>query len=249
MAMRTPDVTQKDAARIAGLGYLVIIVCGIFAEFVIRQQMIEADDPTATARNILDAQWLFRLSVASDLVMLTFDAIVAVALFVVLRPVNQAVAILAAALRLIHTAVYGTTLLTLMFVVELLNADYLTAVGSAEVDALSLVFLNAHSYGYVLGLVFFGAHVLVLAYLFYESGYVPRILGALLVLAGTGYLVDSFANVLMTNYADYETVFALVVFAPAFLAELSLALWLLVKGVDGEGARRATTGARVNARA
>jgi hypothetical protein len=230
---------QRDASRIAGIGYLAIIVFGILGEFFIRSNLIESGDPRATAANILDAEWLFRISVASDLVMLIFDAIVAFALFVLLRPVNQTVAIVAAGFRLIHTAVYGATLLTLMFVVELLGADYLAAFGRDGVESLALLFLEGHAYGYVLGLVFFGVHVLILAWLFARSGYVPRLLSALLVLAGAGYLVDSFANVLMTNYDDYATAFALVVFVPAFIAELSLAVWLLVAGT----AARKTTGA------
>jgi hypothetical protein len=127
----------------------------------------------------------------------------------------------------------GINLLNLFFVLQLLNgADYLAVLDAGQVHALVLLFLNAHSTGYAIGLVFFGFSILVLGYLIFRSGYIPRVLGILLVLASFGYLVDSFAHVLLPNYADYAAVFTMVVFTPAFIAELSLALWLLLKGVN-----------------
>jgi hypothetical protein len=95
-----------------------------------------------------------------------------------------------------------------------------------------MLFLDAHSIGYSIGLVFFGINLLVLGYLVFKSGYFPRILGILLIGASLGYLIDTFAKVLLPNYGDYEGIFTLVVFAPALIAELSLCLWLLVKGVN-----------------
>jgi hypothetical protein len=83
----------------------------------------------------------------------------------------------------------------------------------------------------VIGLVFFGVQCLLLGYLILKSTLVPRLLGALMIVAGTGYLVDGFARTMLSNYADHETMFAAVVFGPAFIGELSLALWLTVKGV------------------
>jgi hypothetical protein len=243
MSERFLNPTQQQAARIAGIGYLVIIACGIFAEFAIRSTLIETGDPEATAANILDSQWLFRLSIGSDLVMLIFDVLVGLALFVIFRSVSESLSLLAFGLRLVHAAVYAGALLTLVFAVELLTADYVAT--SGEFSSLSLAVLNVHGLGYAIGLVFFGVHLLVLGYLVYASGFLPRILGVLLMLASAGYLIDSFASVLLTNYADYETVFQVIVFTPAFIAELSFALWLLIKGVDVEQRRTPAPSARI----
>ena len=109
------------------------------------------------------------------------------------------------------------------------GADYLTVFETDQLHALVLLFLNAHSYGYLIGLVFFGLHCFVLGYLVFKSGYFPGILGVLLIFASLGYLIDSFANFLLPNY---DATISLVVLAPAFIAELSLCLWLLFKGVD-----------------
>ncbi len=124
-------------------------------------------------------------------------------------------------------------LLNKLIVLHLLSgADYLKEFSAEQLDAFALFFLEAHSIGYALGLVFFGLSILVAGYLIFKSGYFPRILGLLLMAAAAGYLIDSFAHVLLFDYDDYEDVFGLVVFAPAFIAELSLCLWLLVKGIN-----------------
>lgn len=98
-------------------------------------------------------------------------------------------------------------------------------------NALALIFLDIHGIGYSIALVFFGINCFVLGYLVFISGYFPRILGALLIVASAGYLVDSFAKVLLTNYNVYENIFNIVVFMPAFIGELAMCLWLLIKGV------------------
>lgn len=235
MATRFFSTTPRNVARIAGLGYLGIIVFGIFAEFVVRSSLIEDGDAAKTAQNIATFQGLFRFGIASDLVMIVLDVMVAAALYVLFRPVSAGLAMFAAWLRLIQAAVLGALLLTLVFVLQLASgADNLTAIDAGQRDALILLFSEAHGFGYSIGLVFFGAHLLVLSYLVFRSGFLPKVLGALLLSAGVGYLVDSFANIVLTNYDDFETLFATVVFMPAFIGEMALALWLLVKGVKVE---------------
>jgi len=231
MINKISEISPSKAARIAGIGYLVIIVAGIFAEFVIRSRLIISGDAAATAANIIGSEWLFRISIASDLIMLIADIIVAWALYMLLKPVNSGLSLPAAIFRLVHSAVYGIALLTLFFVLLLLNsAAYLTAFQPGQLHALVLLFTNTHSYGYIIALIFFAFHVFILGYLVFRSGFIPRILGVLLVIAALGYTIDSFANILLTNYASYELIFALVVFVPAFIAELSFGLWLLIKG-------------------
>jgi len=110
------------------------------------------------------------------------------------------------------------------------GADYLTVFETDQLHALVLLNLNTHNSGFLIGLVFFGFHAFALGYLVFKSGYIPRILGVLLIFVSLGYLVNSFANFLLPNYSNYEAIFYIVVFLPAFIAELSLSLWLLLKG-------------------
>ena len=225
-------VNQKTA-RIAGVLYLTIIIAGIFAEFLVRQSLIVPGDATATAQNIRAAEGLFRLGIAADLIMMLSDVALALAFYLLLKPVSQALALLAAFFRLGQATILGLNLLNLFFVLQLLSgADYLTVFGPAQLEALVLLFLKGHTVGYSIGLVLFGLSLFVLGYLVFKSGYFPKILGVLLIVAASGYLIDSFAGFLLPDYDAYEAIFALVVFLPAFIGELSMAVWLLVKGVN-----------------
>jgi hypothetical protein len=218
--------------------YLIIIVTGIFAEFLVRQSLKVPGDATATAANIMASEGLFRLGIAGDLIMIMSDIALALAFYILLKPVSNALSLLAAFFRLGQAAILGINLLNLFFVLQLLSgADYLTVFGADQLQALVLLFLNGHSLGYAIGLVPFGLSLLVLGYLVFKSGYIPKILGVLLIVASLGYLIDSFASFLLPNYDHYEAIFALVVFLPAFIGELSMCLWLLIKGVKGQQAQ------------
>ena len=231
MTDHTADLSPRRAAKVAGFGYLIIIITGLLAEFFVRSRLIVWSDAAATANNILTSGGLFRLGISSELVMLACDAVVAVALYALLRPVNKTLALLAASFRLIHTAISGINLLNLVKVLLLLSgAGYLKALEPNQVSAQIMLFLNAHNFGYLIALVFFAFHCLILGYLIFKSSYIPGILGVLLILASFGYLTDSFAKILLVNYADYATVFLLIVAVPAIVAELSFCFWLLFRG-------------------
>jgi len=232
MKNRIDNLSQRKLARVAGLLYLIIIIAGIFAEFFVRQSLIVPGDALATANNIMASEGLFRLGIAADLIMIIADVALALVLYVLFRPVSNALSLLAAFFRLAQAVVLGLNLLNLFFVLQLLSgADYLAVLGADQLPAFSMLFLDAHSIGYSLGLVFFGINLLILGYLVFKSGYFPKILGILLLAASLGYLLDSFAKVLLPNYASYAPIFDLAVFTPAFIAELSFTLWLLIKGV------------------
>ena len=229
---RVDESAQRKLARIAGLLYLIIIAAGIFAEFIVRQSLIVPGDATATAGNIMASEMLFRAGIAADLVMIMADVALAVVFYLLFKPVNNGLSLLAAFFRLAQATVLGINLLNLFFALGLISgAGYLAVSGADQLNSLAMLFLNAHGIGYSIGLVFFGANLLILGYLVFKSGYVPKILGILLIAASLGYLIDSFAKVLLPNYAEFQPIFDLAVFMPAFIAELSLGLWLLVKGV------------------
>jgi hypothetical protein len=230
---RRLDASPQKVARIAGTLYLAIIIAGIFAEFFVRSSLIVSGDAAATANNINAAEQLFRFGFASDLIMILCDVALALVFYVLLKPVSNSLALLAAFFRLVQATILGINLLNLSLGLQLVGgAGDLAAVGSDQTQALGLLYLEAHGIGYSIGLVFFGFSILISGYLIYRSGYIPKILGILLVIAGIGYLVDSFAKFILPNYASYEAIFSLVVFAPAVIAELALALWLLIKGVN-----------------
>lgn len=227
------DQDARALSRMAGIGYLVIIATGIFAEFFVRASLIVPGDAGATAANIGGAQTLFRLGIAAEFIMLASDVALAMLLYVLFRGAGQGWAMLAAFFRLTHASVVGVNLLSMFLPLLLLGgAPYLAAFAPEQLHALVLLSLETQSLGYLIGLTFFGFHCLVMGYLVYRSGYVPKVLGVMLVVAGVGYLVDSFGRTLLVDYDAYASLFQMAVFLPAFLGELSFALWLLVKGVE-----------------
>jgi len=236
MPDRTADTSSPVYARLAGAGYLIIIVTGIFAEMFVRSSLIVPGDAGATAANIAASELLFRTGIASELIMLTCDVFVALALYRVFKDVSPSLAMLAAFFRLVHASIVGVNLLNTYVPLLLLGSgSYLAAFEAQQLQALVMVFLKAHSFGYLIGLVFFGFHCLVLGYLVIRSGYLPRVLGILLIMASVGYLLDSFSRTLLSTYDEYATLFMVVVFVPAFVAEGAFCLWLLLKGVNLPG--------------
>jgi len=230
----------KTTARAAGILYLMIIIFAGFSAGYVRSGIIVPGNAEATATNIMASEGLFRIGFVSDLIAFLTDAAVAVLLFVLLRPVSKTLSVLAAALRLLaHPAIAAINLLNHFIPLLLLgNADYLSAFQSEQLYAMVMIFLDAHTTGYLIAGAFFGVHLLLLGWLLFRSDLFPGILGILVFIASLGYLTESFGNFLVPGH---ESVFAWIVAIPAVIGELSFALWLVIKGVRNPqpaGARR-----------
>jgi hypothetical protein len=229
------EMTQNKAAKIAGIGYLIIFILGIITNFFVFNSMLVQGDAQATVNNILSNEILFRSGIVSWLVVLIIDIIIAWALFVLLKPVNKSISLLAAWFRLVYVAIFGITQLNLLFVIIVLSgADFLNVFTTNQLNALALLFLNGHNYGFLIALVFFGVHLYFISYLILKSKFVPKYLGVLLLLAASGYLIDSFANFLLPNYSDYKMIFMIIVAVPGIVGELVFTLWLLFRGTKVE---------------
>ena len=214
-------------ARIAGVLFLITVVAGGFGEFFVPSKLIVSADATATANNIIASNSLFRIGFASYLVEAMCDVALTLILYVLLRPVHKDVALLAAFFRVVSTAVFAVAEL-FYFAASLIlgGADYLKTFSPDQLNALALLSLRAYGLGGGIFMLFYGVASILLGYLMIRSGYLPRILGALLTLSGIGFVVYNFALVLAPRYAWSGLL------APAGLAALSLGLWLVVKGVD-----------------
>lgn len=230
MTAQTDAISPVVYIRTAGILYLIIILCAGFSEGFVRSTLIVPGDAATTAANIVASERLFRIGFVTDLIAFLCDAVVAILFYLLLKPVSKTLSMVAASLRLLaHPAIATINLLNHFSVLVLLSgADYLTAFEVDQLNALVLVFLNMHKYGYLIGGTFFGVHCLLLGYLFYKSDLFPGWLGLMLVIAAFGYLIESFGNFL---FPIYEDVYIWIVAVPAVIAELSLCLWLLYKGV------------------
>ena len=234
----TSTTSLRQIARIAGVLYMVIIVCGMFGGLT-RESLLVSGDAVATAQNISDAEGLFRATIMADIIMVLADVAIGVAFFYLLKSVNHGLSLLSAAFRLAQAAALGINLLMLFLVLQFLNGDMAT-IGTENAQAQAYVFFNAHGIGYNLALMFFATSILIQGYLVYVSGYFPKLLGILLMIAAAGYFIDNTASFILPNYADYAETFQMIVMV-AFPVELIMALYLLVKGIKSNAAGAGTT--------
>ncbi|GGJ42767.1 DUF4386 domain-containing protein [Deinococcus roseus] len=227
MNQPTPLPMSSTTARIAGSSLLLMALLAFFAEFFVRSRLIVAENATLTLQNLLASPQLFRGSIAADLLIVVLDIVVAVCLYLLLKPTHAGLSLLAAAFRLVYAAMYGVVALNHVMVLLVLNGNF----APEQAQSLMLLFLQGYKYGWVLALVFFGMHLLLVGHLVYRSRSMPRLLGGLLFLAGLAYLIDGFAHLLLPSYEQYKTFFLMLVALPGMVSELSLALWLIFKGM------------------
>lgn len=233
MTNRNNETPPLHYSRVVGVGLLLMAILAMFSNFSVLEGLIVFDDAAATATNIMTNEMLFRTGFISFVIVLILDVLLAWALYVLLKPVNKNLAMLAAWFRLVYTAIFGFALHNFLGVLQLLSGtEYLAAFTPEQIHAQVLSLIDAFNNGWLIGLVFFGFHLFVVGYLIIRSGgYMPRLIGIFLVIASAGYVIDSFAHFLLTNYTDYKTIFLLIVAIPGVIGELSLAFWLLIKGV------------------
>ena len=223
----------KKTARIAGVLYLLVVVFGAFAEVGVRASLIVPGDATATAQNIMASASLFRIGFMSDLIMMTCYFFLAYTLYLVLKPANPDLSLLFVLLTLASVAIMSLNMLNQFAALLLLSgADYLTVFSVEQLQALAMLFLDLHKYGYFIAQIFFGLWLLPVGYIGFKSGYLPKLLSILVILACFGHLIQYFQIFL---FPDLEVI-TYPGLAVATIAELSLCFWLLIKGVKEQPA-------------
>jgi len=231
MPQQTGKMSPQLYARSCGILYLYIFVAGSFAELFVRSKLVVSRDAAATAANIMASESLFRFGFSGELLHLACDVAVAMLLYALLRPVDRNIALLAAFMRLACDIILATASLSHFAALHLLGgSEYLKAFQPDQLHSLALLAMKLHGDGYAISLMFFGFACISLGYLIFRSGYLPRTIGVLLAVAGPCYLINSFAHFLFP--AMGAALFNAGILLPCFVAELSLTLWLLVKGVN-----------------
>ena len=221
---------MKGNARVAGLLYLVTVVTGMFYLGYVPSQLATHGDAAARVAAILQAQTLFRLGIAAELICHAAFLLLPLALYRLLAGAGRNAAVLMVAFAAASVPLAYANLTHRFEVLSLLgDAEYLRAFTAAQLHAQVMLQLDAYRHGLLVLEVFWGAWLLPFGYLVFRCGFLPRLLGVLLVLGGLGYLVDVFASLLLPSYpasavADY-------ILLPASLGEIGTCLWLLAVGV------------------
>ncbi len=214
----------QQAARTAGVLYLIIIFGGIFAEVFVRQQLMVDGDATATMQNILANETLYRLGFAVHLFYVACAVPLAFIFYRLFKPVSRNVAALALMFNMVAIAIEAANLLNHFAPVRLLVSE-----GNTEhLYPVAYAFVELFSVGFGISLVFFGFFCLLIGNLIIRSGFLPRFLGFLMSVAGFCYLLNSFSLFVLPELADLLFPYVLM---PCLVAELSLALWLTLGSV------------------
>jgi Domain of unknown function (DUF4386) len=236
MTRHRPLPPPIAVARLGGAMYLIIIALGIFAEVFVRGRLIVANDAVATATNIRAHELLWRWSAAGELISLICVTVLMLTWLAVLRPVSHDLTLLALFFGLTaHAAGVVSALDVLGAVFPLGDAPYLRAFSPEQLAALARLATRQQAHAFGIGLLLSGCFFLVAGNLIFRSGYLPRLIGVLYMIAGVGYIGHTFVLVLAPAFAG--RVFAIVA-VPIFIGEASLSLYLLIKGVDVAGGNR-----------
>lgn len=244
MIVRAVEASPRFWARVAGVSYLITIIMGVFAEIFVRGKLVVRGDAAATAANILAHESLYRFGLAADLVMLSAYIVVTLLLYVLLKPVGRSLSLLAALFSMVGIATLSVNCLNHVAPLLLLGgAPSPSAFDTGQLQVLALFFLKLHAWGYGIASVFFGTYCIMVGYLIFRSGFLPRIIGVLMAIGGLGYLISSFTRFLFPTVAARLPELAVL----AGIAELSLTLWLMIVGVNAvkwEGVRNEPNAAR-----
>jgi len=223
-------ISDKNLARIAGLCYLIVIATGLFSEVFVRQALRVPNNALATAQNIQTHELLFRWGFVADVINFVVGLPTVIIIYHFFKRVNKLLVQIALAFVIIQTAIIAVNLLNQISPLLILSDEsYLNTFQPNQLATLSLLSLNLQAQGYGIGLVFFGFYCLIIGFLILKSSLLPQVLGVLYATAGLCYLINSFIMFLSKGFENPMFMYLAI---PIFIGELSLCLWLLIKGID-----------------
>ncbi len=226
--MEINSSSLKNTARFAGLLYLILIITGIYGIMYIPSQIIVMGDTVTTAKNILSNEFLFRTGALNDIISNTIFLFLVLVLYRLFKQVNENQARLMFALVIVQIPfvlmMEAFNITSLM----ILKGEILKTFELSQRQDLAMLFLKINDYGTLPLEMFWGLWLLPFGLLVYKSEFIPRIFGILLVIAGIAYMIDSTISLLFPNYSVFVNKPTLLLVA---IGEISITLWLLIKGV------------------
>lgn len=228
---QTTQLMNINSVRLMGLLYLIVIIFAGFSQGYVRGTLIVPGDAVATAANIEQHESLFRLGLTADMIAFLLDVVISVMLYQLFKPFGKNLAMISSALRLVaHPAIGSLNLLNHYMAYQVLSgAEFLAPFDSAQLQAMSMLFMDAHRNGYLIAGAFFGVHCLLFGILIYQSKVFPKLFGGLMLGAAAGYLMETFGDFTLPGNEEW---LALIVGISAALGEVSLTVYMLTKGVS-----------------
>ncbi|MGB8326444.1 MAG: DUF4386 domain-containing protein [Steroidobacteraceae bacterium] len=232
----------KNPGRSAGLLYLIASIPGVFALIYVPNKVIVHGNATATINNIATFETLFRLGIAAEFISQALFIFVVLALYDLFRGVNQRRAMLMVILIAVSIPIAFLNELNAIAALVLVHgADFLSAFDKPRRDALAALFVRLHGHGFDVAAIFWGLWLFPLGLLVYRSGFLPRILGVLLIAHGFTYLINSLTSFVLPQYEDVVSRWM----QPFSFGELLFMFWILIMGANPKPSRDPASAAGV----
>jgi len=194
-------ISQRSAALISGFGLLLMAIAAMYAVGFVFPSLIVDGDVTKTTQNILENELLFRSGIASYFIVVLLDLIVAWSLYVFLKQTSKDISLLTAWFRIIYAAVYAAAIFNLVYILKLFGEEGLgDSMENGQMNLFVTQQLDNFNDAWAVGYLFFGPHLFLLGYLAFRSGFIPKIFGILLLLAGASYFIDYFGVFLIPGF-------------------------------------------------
>ena len=234
IASNTINPSQRRAAKVAGLSFVFAIVIVIFSNYNVNFRFIIPNNAVDTARNILVHETLFRINIVSNLIYLVTLIVLFTSLYVILKPLNMNLALIAIFLRLLYALMWGFMALNTLAAIRLLgDASYLPVFEENQLQTLSRLHLSNSWDAYYVGLPFWGLASVVCSFLFFKSNYIPRALAIFGLVSSIWCVFCGFTFLIFPNFG--ETVNLYLYDMPLVIFEITLGSWLLFKGLRPVG--------------
>jgi len=220
--------TNKKTARLAGFLWLLMFIFGPIAQ-IVRSKLFITGDIEATANNIMANEFLFRLGFVSDLIMMVIFLLLPLVLYKLLNTVDKNISMLMVIFVIVSVPINMLNLLNEFSSLHLLSgAEYLSVFGVGQLKAQAMLSYDLYLHGYEIANIFFALWLVPLGLLVYKSGFLPSVLGILLVVGGCGLFLNVFLYFLFPGYEIVNTILLI----PQTIAEFLFLGWLLIRGIN-----------------
>lgn len=232
-------ISQRNAAVIVGVTMIMIVLCAGFGYGFVHSSLVIKGDAATTVSQLQQNMPLFRAEIFSWFLILVFDIIIAWALTIFMKQIDDHLSLLSGWFRLIYAVILGIAISNLVMVSLLLNGnDYVAFLPIEQLSAQVMLYLSAFNAIWSLGLIVFGLHLLIIAYLILKSDFIPKFLGILLFIAALSYVLIHSMHLFLPQYETTTLLIEMVLSLPMTVGELGFGIWLLIKG--GKISKKAT---------
>lgn len=227
--MSQEEINLKRTARTAGLIYLLIAITGVFGIMYVPMQLIDFGNLPLTIRTILRHEFLFRAGIMSNLVCQTLFVFLVLQLYKLFQHVSKHLSRTMFALVIVGVPIAFLIIFNQLFALLLLKENLTKGFPPTQLQSLIMAFIKMYNYGNVVIGIFWGLWLIPFGQLVYRSGFMPKILGILLIIGGSAYVLDAFIFVLFPSY--HYSITGIIVGLTSSVAEFAMVFWLLIKGV------------------